>query len=151
MSRWMAIDLYIREIDSLRFELSMNRCSDRLSRLADEILEKGMLLGDISCLSFLLIFENTKLQDVLFSPQKLLVKITLNVGVRMLVEANKNFQASRAYPYPPNFHLELTFPHALVYKHAYIFSSIFTPHLTKFPMSYLQNVVNHSIPNLKFL
>lgn len=40
MSRWMAIDLYIREIDSLRFELSMNRCSDRLSRLADEILEK---------------------------------------------------------------------------------------------------------------
>ncbi|ESQ34247.1 hypothetical protein EUTSA_v10006672mg [Eutrema salsugineum] len=41
MSRWMAIDLYIREIDSLRFELSMNRCSDRLSRLADEILEKG--------------------------------------------------------------------------------------------------------------
>ncbi|XP_010477919.1 PREDICTED: phosphoenolpyruvate carboxylase 4-like isoform X2 [Camelina sativa] len=41
MSRWMAIDLYIREIDSLRFELSMNRCSDRLSRLADEILEKA--------------------------------------------------------------------------------------------------------------
>ncbi|KAL0661091.1 hypothetical protein Bca4012_097928 [Brassica carinata] len=40
MSRWVAIDLYIREIDSLRFELSMNRCSDRLSRLADEILEK---------------------------------------------------------------------------------------------------------------
>nr|ACT54615.1 phosphoenolpyruvate carboxylase [Brassica napus] len=40
MSRWMAIDLYIREIGSLRFELSMNRCSDRLSRLADEILEK---------------------------------------------------------------------------------------------------------------
>ncbi|KFK44556.1 hypothetical protein AALP_AA1G271900 [Arabis alpina] len=40
MSRWMAIDLYIREIDSLRFELSINRCSDRLSRLADEILEK---------------------------------------------------------------------------------------------------------------
>ena len=48
MSRWMAIDLYIREIDSLRFELSMNRCSDRLSRLADEILEKGKLLGDSS-------------------------------------------------------------------------------------------------------
>ncbi|CAA7053539.1 unnamed protein product [Microthlaspi erraticum] len=40
LSRWMAIDLYIREVDSLRFELSTERCSDRLSRLADEILEK---------------------------------------------------------------------------------------------------------------
>nr|ASA69251.1 phosphoenolpyruvate carboxylase 4 [Vitis labrusca x Vitis vinifera] len=40
LSRWMAIDLYIREVDSLRFELSMNRCSDSLSRLAHEILEK---------------------------------------------------------------------------------------------------------------
>lgn len=66
MSRWMAIDLYIREIDSLRFELSMNRCSDRLSRLADEILEKGMLLGDSSCLSFFLILESTNLEDVCF-------------------------------------------------------------------------------------
>ncbi|KAG2269561.1 hypothetical protein Bca52824_064116 [Brassica carinata] len=46
MSRWMAIDLYIREIDSLRFELSMNRCSDRLSRLADEILEKEISAQD---------------------------------------------------------------------------------------------------------
>ncbi|CAL9239931.1 unnamed protein product [Arabidopsis halleri] len=40
LSRWMAIDLYIREVDSLRFELSTDRCSDRFSRLADEILEK---------------------------------------------------------------------------------------------------------------
>ncbi|CAH9119612.1 unnamed protein product [Cuscuta europaea] len=40
LSRWMAIDLYIREIDTLRFELSMNQCSDILSRLAHEILEK---------------------------------------------------------------------------------------------------------------
>ncbi|GMN38846.1 hypothetical protein TIFTF001_008077 [Ficus carica] len=40
LSRWMAIDLYIREVDSLRFELSMNQCSDTLSRLADEILEQ---------------------------------------------------------------------------------------------------------------
>lgn len=38
LSRWMAIDLYIREVDSLRFELSMSQCSDRLSRLAHEIL-----------------------------------------------------------------------------------------------------------------
>lgn len=41
LSRWMAIDLYIRELDSLQFELSMNRCSDKLYRLAHEILEKG--------------------------------------------------------------------------------------------------------------
>jgi phosphoenolpyruvate carboxylase len=41
LSRWMAIDLYIREADNLRFELSMNQCSDRLSRLAHEILEEG--------------------------------------------------------------------------------------------------------------
>ncbi|RHN81426.1 putative phosphoenolpyruvate carboxylase [Medicago truncatula] len=41
LSRWMAIDLYIREVDSLRFELSMNRCSDTLSRLAHEILEEA--------------------------------------------------------------------------------------------------------------
>ncbi|XP_004496214.1 phosphoenolpyruvate carboxylase 4 [Cicer arietinum] len=41
LSRWMAIDLYIREVDSLRFELSMNRCSDRMSRLAHEILEEA--------------------------------------------------------------------------------------------------------------
>nr|XP_023894770.1 phosphoenolpyruvate carboxylase 4 [Quercus suber]POE58115.1 phosphoenolpyruvate carboxylase 4 [Quercus suber] len=40
LSRWMAIDLYIREVDSLRFELSMNRCSDQLSKLANEILEE---------------------------------------------------------------------------------------------------------------
>ncbi|CAL0299730.1 unnamed protein product [Lupinus luteus] len=40
LSRWMAFDLYIREVDSLRFELSMNQCSDMLSRLAHEILEE---------------------------------------------------------------------------------------------------------------
>ncbi|XP_022881907.1 phosphoenolpyruvate carboxylase 4-like isoform X1 [Olea europaea var. sylvestris] len=42
LSRWMCIDLYIREIDNLRFELSMNQCNDHLSRLAHEILEKEM-------------------------------------------------------------------------------------------------------------
>ncbi|XP_059308708.1 phosphoenolpyruvate carboxylase 4 [Lycium ferocissimum] len=41
LSRWMAIDLYVREIDSLRFELSMNQCSERFARLAHDILEKG--------------------------------------------------------------------------------------------------------------
>ncbi|XP_058091715.1 phosphoenolpyruvate carboxylase 4-like [Magnolia sinica] len=40
LSRWMAIDLYIREVDNLRFEFSMNRCSDRLAKLAHEILLK---------------------------------------------------------------------------------------------------------------
>ncbi|KAL3338501.1 hypothetical protein AABB24_027565 [Solanum stoloniferum] len=41
LSRWMAIDLYVREVDSLRFELSMTQCSERFARLAHEILEKG--------------------------------------------------------------------------------------------------------------
>ncbi|CAD5191322.1 unnamed protein product [Musa acuminata subsp. malaccensis] len=40
LSRWMAFDLYIREVDNLRFELSMIRCSDKLARLAHEILLK---------------------------------------------------------------------------------------------------------------
>ncbi|CAL5419094.1 unnamed protein product [Camellia sinensis] len=40
LSSWMAIDLYFREVDNLRFELSMNSCSDRLSRLVHEILER---------------------------------------------------------------------------------------------------------------
>lgn len=43
LSRWMAIELYIREVDNLRFELSMNRCSDKLASLAHEILLKGLL------------------------------------------------------------------------------------------------------------
>ncbi|XP_071707345.1 phosphoenolpyruvate carboxylase 4-like isoform X2 [Rutidosis leptorrhynchoides] len=40
LSRWMAIDLYTLEVDNLRFELSMNQCSDRLSKLVHEILRK---------------------------------------------------------------------------------------------------------------
>ncbi|VFR03485.1 unnamed protein product [Cuscuta campestris] len=48
LSRWMAIDLYVREIDTLRFELSMNHCNDRLSRLAHEILEKENAAQDRS-------------------------------------------------------------------------------------------------------
>lgn len=42
LSRWMAVDLYMREVDNLRFELSMNQCSAKLSRLAHEVLEKGL-------------------------------------------------------------------------------------------------------------
>lgn len=41
LSRWMAIDLYIRELDSLSFELSIKRCSEKLASLANEILLKG--------------------------------------------------------------------------------------------------------------
>lgn len=41
LSQWMAIDLYLREVDNLRFELSMNRCSDELAAFANEILLKG--------------------------------------------------------------------------------------------------------------
>lgn len=44
LSRWMAIDLYIREVDNLRFELSMNRCSDTLAKLAQEISLQGLLV-----------------------------------------------------------------------------------------------------------
>ncbi|KAL8153903.1 hypothetical protein V2J09_011663 [Rumex salicifolius] len=40
LSGWMIVDLYIREIDSHRFELSMNQCSDSLLRLAHEILQQ---------------------------------------------------------------------------------------------------------------
>ncbi|XP_050224083.1 phosphoenolpyruvate carboxylase 4 isoform X2 [Mercurialis annua] len=38
LSRWMAVDLYIREVDSLRFELSMTQCSDSLLKVANDIL-----------------------------------------------------------------------------------------------------------------
>jgi phosphoenolpyruvate carboxylase len=40
LSRWMAIDLFEREIDYLKFELSMTQCSPSLAQLANEILEK---------------------------------------------------------------------------------------------------------------
>lgn len=40
----MAVDMYIREIDNLSFELSMNRCNDKLATLANKILIKGLIL-----------------------------------------------------------------------------------------------------------
>eukprot|EP00250_Pteridium_aquilinum_P033931 c6677_g1_i1 orf=354-3539(-) len=40
LARWIAADLYIREIDSLRFEFSMTSCDDKLAQYASEILEK---------------------------------------------------------------------------------------------------------------
>ena len=30
LSRWMAADLYLKEVDALRFELSMNHASDEV-------------------------------------------------------------------------------------------------------------------------
>ena len=40
----MAIDLYMREVDNLRFELSMNQCSPSLSSLAQDIIDKSMFM-----------------------------------------------------------------------------------------------------------
>lgn len=79
LSRWMAIDLYIREVDSLRFELSTDRCSDRFSRLAEDILEKGMLLSVsvefVHFFPFIIFFYYKTLQIDVFSPQRVLKKI----------------------------------------------------------------------------
>ncbi|KAM0927344.1 hypothetical protein ACQ4PT_002818 [Festuca glaucescens] len=49
MSRWMAIDLYIRQLDNLSFELSINKCSEKLASVANEILLKG-LVPDAECI-----------------------------------------------------------------------------------------------------
>lgn len=46
LSRWMAIDLFLREVDNLRFELSMNTCNERLSTLAHQILKKEKSADD---------------------------------------------------------------------------------------------------------
>jgi phosphoenolpyruvate carboxylase len=45
LSRWMAIDFYIRELDSLSFELSVKRCSDKVASLANDIMLKGQFHG----------------------------------------------------------------------------------------------------------
>ncbi|CAO2180597.1 unnamed protein product [Urochloa humidicola] len=47
LSRWMAIDLYIRELDNLSFELSVKRCSDKVESLANEILLKESASADL--------------------------------------------------------------------------------------------------------
>ena len=41
LARWIAADLYLREIDTLRFELSMDKCNDKLARLAEELRAAG--------------------------------------------------------------------------------------------------------------
>lgn len=52
LSRWMAIDLYIRELDSLSFELSIKRCSEKLASLANEILLKESASEDLKASSW---------------------------------------------------------------------------------------------------
>jgi phosphoenolpyruvate carboxylase len=42
LGRWMAADLYLREVDVLRFELSMNQCSDAVWAMAQDILEQSL-------------------------------------------------------------------------------------------------------------
>eukprot|EP00898_Chlorokybus_atmophyticus_P008881 jgi/Chlat1/8995/Chrsp94S08282 len=42
LARWLAADLYLREIDTLRFELSMSFCNEELGRLSDELLAKDL-------------------------------------------------------------------------------------------------------------
>ncbi|CAD6239291.1 unnamed protein product [Miscanthus lutarioriparius] len=47
LSRWMAIDFYIRELDSLSFELSVKRCSDKVASLANDIMLKESASEDL--------------------------------------------------------------------------------------------------------
>ncbi|KAG2450080.1 hypothetical protein HYH02_000184 [Chlamydomonas schloesseri] len=41
LARWMAADLYLREVDTLRFELSMNQCSAAVWKMARRIIAEG--------------------------------------------------------------------------------------------------------------
>jgi len=40
LGRWIAADLYLREVDALRFELSMSECSEEVRNMATEVLMK---------------------------------------------------------------------------------------------------------------
>ncbi|KAK9905656.1 hypothetical protein WJX75_003995 [Coccomyxa subellipsoidea] len=46
LARWMAADLYLREVDVLRFELSQVHASDEVWRMAKEITESQHAQGD---------------------------------------------------------------------------------------------------------
>lgn len=41
LARWIASDLYLREVDSLRFELSMGSCSQEMAKVVADIIAKG--------------------------------------------------------------------------------------------------------------
>ncbi|KAL4853378.1 Phosphoenolpyruvate carboxylase 2 [Chlorella vulgaris] len=40
LSRWIAADLYLKEVDALRFELSMNHASDEVHHMAQEVTHR---------------------------------------------------------------------------------------------------------------
>ncbi|KAG6548357.1 hypothetical protein Mapa_010136 [Marchantia paleacea] len=46
LARWIAADLYLREVDGLRFELSMSTCSDKLAQFAYNILAHEQQVHD---------------------------------------------------------------------------------------------------------
>ncbi|EFJ16055.1 hypothetical protein SELMODRAFT_117085 [Selaginella moellendorffii] len=54
LARWIAADLYLREVDSLRFELSVSNCDEKLAQFAYDIVAKdvttGRMEGTESCL-----------------------------------------------------------------------------------------------------
>lgn len=41
LGRWIAADLYVREVDALRFELSMGQCSEEVRNMATDVLTKN--------------------------------------------------------------------------------------------------------------
>lgn len=48
LSRWMAVDLYLRDIDQLRTELSMHECNEELrARVGDSTEPYRQLLGEV--------------------------------------------------------------------------------------------------------
>ncbi|KAL2652891.1 hypothetical protein R1flu_021019 [Riccia fluitans] len=53
LARWIAADLYLREVDGLRFELSMGTCSDKLARYAYDIIEHEQQSHEDHDISFL--------------------------------------------------------------------------------------------------
>jgi phosphoenolpyruvate carboxylase len=46
LAKWMAVDLYLREIDALRFELSMSKCSPELEALIAELEDHQLHKGE---------------------------------------------------------------------------------------------------------
>ncbi|KAG2596163.1 hypothetical protein PVAP13_5KG144500 [Panicum virgatum] len=73
LSRWMAIDLYIRELENLSFELSVKRCSDKIANLANEILLKESASEDLKANTWnqTVPQNNTKLHHSLALPAQL--------------------------------------------------------------------------------
>ena len=49
LSRWMAADLYLKEVDALRFELSMNHASDEVRASAAPVLRPAPQAAAVNC------------------------------------------------------------------------------------------------------